>query len=149
MAYVRQVYGLRERLQAVRDRRRSPKTPASQVAAAVLFTGLLRIPSLNALEPRLREKPFLCLIGAAVGRALCSADTISRALCGTDLESVRGLVVGIMRKAERNKVFREGWYGALRYVALDGWEPFCSYCRHCPWALARIDPPLLMRTDPL
>jgi len=138
VAYACKVYGLHAALQTVRDRRRSPKTPASQVAAAVLFTGLLRIPSLNALEPRLREKPFLRLVDAPVGvKSLCSADTISRALCGTDLESVRGLVAGIIRKAERNKVFREGWYGALRYVALDGWEPFSSYCRHCAHCLVR------------
>ena len=138
MTYARKVYGLRAGLQAVRDRRRAPKTPASQVAATVLFTGLLRIPSLNALEPRLGEKPFLRLVDAPGAlKSLCSADTISRALCGTDLESVRALLVGILRKAERNKVFREGWYGALRYVALDGWEPFCSYRRHCPHCLVR------------
>ena len=40
-------------------------------------------------------------------------------------------------KAERNKVFREGSYGALRCVAIDGWEPFASYDRHCPHCLVR------------
>ena len=122
----------------VRDGRRRPRTQPSQVAAAVFFTGLLRIPSLNALEPRLREKTFLRLIGASAGiRSLCSADTISRALCGTDVASVRALSVGMLRQAERNKVFREGWYGTLRYAAVDGWEPFSSDHRHCSHCLVR------------
>jgi hypothetical protein len=43
----------------------------------------------------------------------------------------------MLHKAERNKVFREGWHGALRYVAIDGWEPFCSRYRHCLECLAR------------
>jgi hypothetical protein len=34
-------------------------------------------------------------------------------------------------------VFREGWYGTLRFVALDGWEPFKSRKRHCPACLTR------------
>jgi len=55
----------------------------------------------------------------------------------TDLESARAVSVAILRKAERNKVFREGWYGALRYVAIDGWEPFCSRHRHCSECLVR------------
>ena len=71
-------------------------------------------------------------------RALASADTISRVLRGMDLPSVRALSIGIVSRAERNKVFREGWIGALRYVALDGWEPISSYERHCPHCLVRI-----------
>jgi hypothetical protein len=43
----------------------------------------------------------------------------------------------MIARAERNKVFREGWFGALRYVALDGWEPFSSYKRRCPECLVR------------
>lgn len=139
MAYVSKVYDLPALLATVRDCRRSPRVPAWQVAAAILFTGLLRIRSLNALEPKLREKPFLHLVRAPTGvRSLCSADTLGRALRGTDLESVRGLTVRVLRKAERNKVFREGWYGALRYAALDGWEPISSYRRHCPHCLVRL-----------
>jgi hypothetical protein len=46
-------------------------------------------------------------------------------------------VVTLIRKAERNKVFREGWHGAMRFVALDGWEPISSFARHCPACLAR------------
>jgi hypothetical protein len=132
------VYDLGERLAAVHDERKAPRTAAPLVAGAVLFTGLLRIRSFNALEPKLSEKPFLRLVGAPGKRdRLCSADTLSRALRVMDVGSLRRLSVGIVAQAERNKVFREGWYWTLRYVALDGWEPFRSFSRHCEECLVR------------
>jgi NAD(P)-dependent dehydrogenase (short-subunit alcohol dehydrogenase family) len=137
VAYGRKVYSLAHHLALVRDRRRKPITSARDVAAAVLFTGLLRIRSLNALEPKLSEKPFLRLLDSSKHSSLCSVDTISRALRAMDLRSVRRVSVSIVEKAERNKVFREGWYGAMRYVAIDGWEPICSYERHCGDCLVR------------
>ena len=138
MAYGRDVYDLRERLGRVRDERQRPKTASSEIAATLFFAGLLRIRSLNALEPKLSEKPFLRLVGKVPEVAhLCSADTLSRALRVTELESVRELGIGIVEQAERNKVFREGWHWALRYVALDGWEPVKSWNRHCKGCLVR------------
>jgi hypothetical protein len=138
VAYGCKVFGLGSGLGRVGDTRRAPRTSAALVAAAVFYTGLLRIRSFNALEPRLGEKPFLRLVGAAPERRrLCSVDTVGRALCRMDLVSVRAILVGMLHKAERNKVFREGWHGALRHVAIDGWEPFCSRHRHCPECLVR------------
>ena len=108
------------------------------VASAVFFAGLLRIRSFNALEPRLSEKPFLRLVDMpGEAERMCSVDTVGRALRVMDLDSVRAISVAMLAKAERNKVFREGWHGALRYVAIDGWEPFSSRHRHCPECLVR------------
>lgn len=138
VAYGRDVFGLRQGLEAIRDERQEPKISTSLVAAAVFFCGLLRIRSFNALEPKLGEKPFRRLVGAAPEKAeLGSVDTVSRVLRGMELPTVRALSVGIVAKAERNKVFREGWIGALRYVALDGWEPISSFARHCDQCLIR------------
>jgi hypothetical protein len=138
VAYGRKVLDLGSWLGRVTDSRRAPLTPARLIAAVVFYTGLLRIRSFNALEPRLGEKPFLGLVGAMRDRErLCSVDTVGRSLCRMDLCSVRAVVVAMLAKAERNKVFREGWHGALRYVAIDGWEPFCSRHRHCPECLVR------------
>lgn len=138
VAYGRKVFDLGSWLARVVDTRRAPRTTAGLVAAAVFYTGLLRIRSFNALEPRLGEKPFLRLVGAARDRRrLCSVDTVGRSLCQMDLHSVRAILLSMLHKAERNKVFREGWHGALRYVALDGWEAFCSRHRHCPECLVR------------
>jgi hypothetical protein len=138
VAYGRKVFDLGRRLGGVVDTRRAPQTSAALVAAAVFYTGLLRIRSFNALEPRLAEKPFLRLIGAAPEKlCLCSVDTVGRALSQMDRDSVRAVLVEMVHKTERNKVFREGWHGALRYVAIDGWEPFCSRHRHCRECLVR------------
>jgi len=138
VTYGRKVYGLGERLRGVMDRRRKPFVPGESVAAAVFYTGLLRIRSFNALEPKLSQKPFLRLLGCLPRvDSLCCADTLSRALRGMELETVRGISVSMLAKAERNKVFREGWHAALRYFALDGWEIFRSRSRHCPECLQR------------
>jgi hypothetical protein len=138
VSYARKVYGLGRLLERAVDGRRKPRARAASVAAAVLYAGLLRIRSFNALEPKLSERPFLRLVAVSEDQAwLCSADTLGRALRVMDLESVREVAVSIVQKAERNKVFREGWHGALRYVALDGWEPICSRSRHCPQCLVR------------
>jgi hypothetical protein len=138
VAYACKVFRLRHGLETVRDARQDPTISTYVVAAAIFFCGLLRVRSLNALEPKLREKPFIRLVDAATEEgALGSADTLSRGLRKMDLATVRALSVGIIAKAERNKVFREGWHGAMHAVALDGWEPICSYNRHCDRCLVR------------
>jgi hypothetical protein len=141
VAYGQKVYDLRHQLEALTDHREDPDIDTYVVAAAVMFCGLLRIRSFNALEPKLGEKTFSNLIGrplSATNKAkLCSADTLSRVLRVMGLEGLRSLGEHVLSKAERNKVFREGWVGSLRFVALDGWEPICSYHRHCDACLTR------------
>jgi hypothetical protein len=137
LAYARKVYGLPRLLDCVRDRRRKPAVSAGAVAAAVFYAGLLRIRSFNALEPRLREVSFRCLARGRSEESLGSVDTLSRALRVMELDTVRGVSLALLAKAERNKVFREGWRGALRYVAVDGWEPIRSRKRHCRQCLVR------------
>lgn len=138
VAYVRKVYHLPKLLKNITDARKEPPVPPELIAAAVFFCGLLRIRSFNALEPKLKERTFLNLVGAPLNLvALCSADTLGRSLRGMDLSRARKISDGTLAQAERNKVFREGWIGALRYVAIDGWEPICSYKRHCKDCLVR------------
>jgi hypothetical protein len=139
VAYGRKVYDLREELEKLADGRVDGDIATYVVAAAVLFCGLLRIRSFNALEPKLGEKTFINLVGCSPdNRAkLCSVDTLGRVLRVMDIDGLRALGEHMVAKAERNKVFREGWVGALRFVALDGWEPICSYHRHCPECLIR------------
>jgi hypothetical protein len=138
VAYGRKVFDLRRHLDRVEDSRRKPRTDASSIATAVFFTGLLRIPSFNALEPRLSERSFLRLLGKPEKVAsLCSADTLGRSLRAMSLEPIQDVFVSMVKQAERNKVFREGWHGALRYFAIDGWEPISSFNRHCSSCLTR------------
>jgi hypothetical protein len=144
MRYGRKVYGLGGVLEHVRDGRIRPRVSMTTVVRAGFLCGLLRVRSFNALEPQLAEAPMWRALGrprraghAGSARALCSVDTLSRALRRAEPESFHDMLAALVRAAERKKVFREGWVGALRYVALDGWEPIASRRRHCPWCLER------------
>ena len=139
LVYAKKVFALETLLERVRDRRIKPAVPTFMVARILFLLGLLRIRSFNALEPKLAE-PWMQRalgIGTQPGARVCSVDTLSYALSRADVPSCRSLVVDVNRKAERNKIFREGWHGALRVVALDGWEPFSSFERHCSACLTR------------
>jgi hypothetical protein len=137
-AYARRVFGLVQLLDGVRDRRRRPQVATAVVARIVFLVGLLRIRSFNALDPKLGEAAMQRALGALkVDGKVCSVDTLSYSLKRMDVDTARATVVATIKKAERNKVFREGWCGAMRFVAIDGWEPFCSRSRHCPACLTR------------
>jgi hypothetical protein len=138
--YAAKVFSLPRLLSSLKDSRRDPLVSTFDVVNSLFHTGLLRIPSINALEGDLKEADFQRLIGFAPKQddKVFSADVVANVLDKLELGLVRKAVLCVIRQAERNKVFREGWHGALRYVAVDGWEPFCSYHRHCPHCLLRM-----------
>lgn len=137
--YVWKVFGLPELLATLHDTRRDPKIPTFDVVNSLVHAALLRIPSLNALEGDLQRGDFQKLIGRdpTPEEKAFSADTVANVLDQLELDGVRHALQEIIVIAERNKAFREGSYGGLRCVAIDGWEPFSSYDRHCPHCLIR------------
>lgn len=137
--YVCNVFGLPDLLARLVDTRRAPKIPTFDVVNSLFHTALLRIPSINALEGDLKESDFQKLIGRQPTPEVkaFSADVVANVLDKLQLEGIRKAIEEIIGKAERNKAFRDGSYSALRCVAIDGWEPFCSYDRHCPNCLVR------------
>jgi len=140
LGYGHKVYGLGTVLARVRDGRQEPQIPMATVVRTVFACGLFRVRSFNALEPQLAEPQLAHALGLRPGRAggrLCSVDTLARALRQADPTSFPDMLSALIERAERNKVFREGWIGALRYVALDGWEPIASRRRHCAHCLER------------
>ena len=140
LGYANKVYGLGALGQRVRDGRVRPQIAMTTVVRTVFACGLLRVRSFNALEPQLGDAPFLHALGLArhgQRGPVCSVDTLARALRCAAPESFHDMLSALIQRAERNKVFRAGWIGALRYVALDGWEPIASRRRHCVQCLAR------------
>jgi len=139
LKYAIGVFSLRKLLGGIADRRREPDIPTFDVVIALFHTALLRIPSINALEGDLGEADFQRLLGKRPKQGVkrFSAEVVSNTLDQLELKDVRRSNVSVIKKAERNKAFREGWHGALRFVAIDGWEPFCSYHRHCSHCLTR------------
>lgn len=137
--YATSVYGLPSLLGSFCDGRRDPVYPTLEVVDALFHAALLRRPSINATEGDLKQADFQKLIGRKPepGVKAFSAEVISNVLDKLDLDGLRNGIEDIIWTAERNKAFREGSYGTLRCVALDGWEPFWSYNRHCSHCLTR------------
>ncbi len=137
--YACKVFDLPALLASLTDSRRAPEIPTFDVVNSLFHTALLRIPSLNALEGDLKESDFQKLIGRQPTPEVkaFSADVVANVLDQLHLNGLRGALEQVVDQAERNKVFREGSYGGLRCVAIDGWEPFASYDRHCPQCLVR------------
>lgn len=138
--YAFRVFGLPRILGDLRDGRRRPKYATREVAAALFHAALLHRPSINAAEGDLRHSDFQKLIGREPepGVKAFSAEVMSNVLDKLQLDGLRHAVEDVLWTAERNKAFRGGSYGALRCVALDGWEPSCSYERHCTYCLTRL-----------
>ena len=137
--YICNVYGLPQLLAALTDGRRGAEIPTFDVVNSLFHSAVLRIPSINALEGDLKEADFQRLIGREPNQDVkaFSADVVANVLDKLDLGQMADNVADVIGQAERNKTFREGSYGSLRCVAIDGWEPFCSYHRHCPDCLVR------------
>ena len=137
--YVCNVYGLPRLFGGLVDKRRRPKVPTFDVVNSLFHAAVLRIPSINALEGDLKEADFQQLIGRrpTPEHKAFSADAVADVLDKLQVSRVEGGLSDVLFQAERNKAFREGSYGSLRCVAIDGWEPFNSYSRCCPHCLER------------
>ena len=137
--YACEVYGLPRLLGRLTDGRRDPNIPNVEVVNSLFHTALLRIPSINALEGDLKEADFQQLIGRKPQQDVkaFSAEVVDNVLDQLHLPGVRDVIEDVLWTAERNKAFREGSYGCLRDVAIDGWESFASYDRCCDACLER------------
>lgn len=135
------VYYVGRIFKKLQDGRRDPDIPTQDVVVALFLAAVLRIPSLNDLEEHLRDGRFQKLLGHRGpryrGKALFSADTIADVLDTLEVRTLELALVQLIKKAERNKAFRDDTFGSFITVALDGWEPFCSYNRHCEGCLTR------------
>ena len=139
LKYACGVYELPHRLRRLTDGRCDPKIVTLDVVNSLFHAALFRLPSINALEGDLKESDFQKIIGRkpTPGLKAFSAEVIDNVLDKMHLDRMRDGIEEIIWKAERNKAFREGSYGTLRGVAIDGWEPFASFDRHCDHCLER------------
>ena len=133
-------YRVPQALKKLRDGRKNPDIPTFSVVNSLLHAAVLRLPSLNVLEEQLAVPEFQRLLGhrARKGKKTFSADTIADVLDTLDIPQLEATVVDVIKKAERNKAFRDDTFGTFRTVAIDGWEPFCSYKQHCDGCLTRM-----------
>ena len=141
LRYAIEVYGLGRIFTRVSDSRDDPTVPTFPVLISLLMAAVLRVPSINQLERLLKTRQFQQLLGERLkkrqGKALFSADTIVDVLDSVEILTLQTALAEIIKKAERNKAFRDDTFGTFICVAVDGWEPFCSYRRHCKACLTR------------
>ena len=137
--YAIETYRVPQALKKLSDERRDPKIPTFAVVNSLLHAAVLRLPSLNVLEQQLETPEWQKLLGHRVrkGKRAFSADTMADVLDGLNIPQLESAVVGLVKKAERNKAFRDDTFGIFRCVAIDGWEPFCTYKQHCEGCLTR------------
>ena len=137
--YAISVYGLPRLLGSFRDGRRDPTYPTFDVVNSLFHAALLRRPSINATEGDLKQADFQKLIGRKPrpGVKAFSAEVVYNVLDKLDLDDARNAIEDVIWQAERTKAFRDSSYGTQRCVAVDGWESFCSYDRHCAHCLTR------------
>lgn len=137
--YSCEVYELPRLLRNLIDSRCDPSIPTLEVVNSLFHAALLRLPSINALEGDLTEADFQKAIGRMPRPNVkaFSAEVIYNVLDKLQLDGLRERIEDVLWKAERNKAFLEGSYGTLRDVAIDGWEPFASFGRHCEHCLER------------
>src|SRR5246127_3866497 len=117
--YVSNVFGLPDLLASLIDTRRTPEIPTFDGVNSLFHAAVLRIPSINALEGDLKQSDFQKLIGrqpTPEAKAF-SADVVANVLDKLELHGIRKANDEVISKAERNKAFRDGSYGALRCVA--------------------------------
>ena len=132
-------YRVPQALRRLSDGRRNPSIPTFEVVNSLLHAAVLRLPSLNVLEQQLETPEFQKLLGlkARKGKAAFSADTIADVLDTLDITKLESTIVDMVKRAERNKAFRDDTFGTFRCAAIDGWEPFCTYKQHCDSCLTR------------
>jgi hypothetical protein len=152
---LRKVYGLGQLLSLVGDGRRCPQIAKTAVLLGLLFMVTMGFNSLHDFEPKLADKTFWRLIGGSQSRrtrrklgrlrrlhqqggkpAVCSGNTMRRTACKLELDDLREVLVHVNRRAERNKVFREGGPRARQYSAIDCVETSRSRKRHCAACLS-------------
>lgn len=141
LRYAIEVYGIGRILTRVSDTRDDPDVPTFSVVTSLLMAAVLRVPSVNQLERLLKTGQFQRLLGERLkkkqGKPLFSADAIMDVLDTVELMTLQAALAQIVKRAERNKAFRDDTFGTFICAAIDGWEPFCSYRRHCDACLTR------------
>lgn len=122
-----------------KDGRVNPLVSTFDVVNSLVHAALFRTRSINALEGELKDENFQRILGftPTPGEKIFTAEPVTATLDTLDLEHAEKSILDVFWKAERNKVFRQGWFGGRRIAAIDGWESHCSYLRHCNTCLTR------------
>ena len=127
--YIKNVYHIEEKINKLKDGRVNPSYKTANVVLPVLFGFLFRIQSLNELNCMLKEKEFKNVFPRRM--ILPLVDTIRDTLKLIDLDGLANINKGIIKKAVKNKVFRNGTIDGFTVAAIDGTKMFGSNKKCC------------------
>jgi hypothetical protein len=135
------VYRIGRMFARVGDGRRDPEFTTATVVRCLFMAAVLRVPSFNQLEQLLADGRFQKLLGfpgkKRRGDKVFSADVIVDVVDTIEVAVLQAAMVELVKRAATKKVFRHDTYGSYITIAIDGWEPFCTYKRHCSGCLTR------------
>lgn len=132
MRYSDKVFGLRNLIQGIEDKRPRPQVAIEGIFGAGLVMALGQLGSLNALEQIKKQSYWKRWLGAD----LSSADTLGRGFSHTGADSIRKAVRHIYSRLKRNKVLRPAYAGMFALI-IDGHESHRSQLRSCSGCLER------------
>ena len=131
--YMKNVYHLERGLNKLSDGRVNPIYSTGQAILPVLFGFLLRIKSLNELNPMIKNHEFSKLFPR--GTKLPQVDAIRDTLKVIDIYGLKQINQDIVKKAVENKVFENGTIDGYMVAAIDGTKFFGSNKKSCPECL--------------
>ena len=135
--YMKNVFNIDNGLNKLTDARVNPKYKTGQVILPLLLGLLLRIESMNELKYLLKENEFGNVTRR--GTVLPQIDTIRDTLKVIDLEGLEVILTHTVKKAIKNKVFRDGTIDGYMVGAVDGTKFFGSKKKSCPKCLTSKD----------
>ena len=134
---MKDVFGVDKGLSQLKDARVNPKYKTGQVILPLLLGLLLRIESMNELKFMIAENEFGNVIKR--GTELPQIDTIRDTIKVIDLDGLEVILTHMVKKAIKNKVFRDGTIDGYMVGAVDGPKFFGSKKKSCPKCLTSKD----------
>ncbi len=126
MTYTEKIYGLRGKIEEVRDGRKRSRIKTKVALGSGLVMMLSRMGSLNAQEATKGNLFWKKWIGSE----LPSADTMGRVFAGINTEDLRKINRHVYSLQKRNKAL-DGNMEGLRYLIVDCHEQHTSYLCRC------------------
>ncbi len=133
LKYMKNVFSIDKGLNQLTDDRVNPKYKTSQAILPLLLGLMLRIESMNELKYMLKENEFGNVFRR--GSKLPQIDTIRDTLKGIDLDGLEVILTHTVKKAIKNKVFKDGTIDGYMVGAVDGTKFFGSKKKSCPKCL--------------
>ena len=136
LRYIERLYGVKEELASVTDRRQKPQLPTFRVVAGLFLMACIQAGSLNGIEQALRNGPARCVWHKWLGGDLPSADRLGEVAAILDVDQLRKVLVRHYQRRRRKKTLHAP--KEKRFIlVLDGHEYGASYYRCCKNCLNR------------